>query len=211
MKLLKIRPNFLAILLVFSFLVTGCTPQDSVLNPTQDQSTIVASVVETVNAQNTQDAAQKPSPTLLPTATMIPPTATLVPPTETPTQTTQPTETPTEQPAYSALLLYVVSYPENKREYVGNESFNIALGFRNTGTVTWEAGTTVKLFSYTGEPTVQLEASISKSVPPGEKAEFNFWAFGSEWYGDHTFVFQLYSSQGFTIPGGYATFTYTSV
>jgi len=179
--------------------------------PTQDQSIIVAAVVKTINAQNTQAALLNPTSTPMPSETQVPPTPTSIPATQTPTVTFVPTETATQQPAYSATLLYVVSYPENKREYVGNERFGVALGFRNTGTVVWEAGTIVKLVSYTGEVTVQLEASINTSVPPGEKVEFDFWAFGSEWYGDHTFVFQLYNNQGLAIPGGYATFTYTSV
>ncbi len=200
---------FLSVLFSFSLLV-GCT-QTPLPVPTQDQSIIVAAVVETINAQNTRDALLHPTSTPLPTETQVQPTPTTIPATETPTITIVPSETATQQPAYSATLLYVVSYPENKREYVGNERFGIALGFRNIGTVTWQSGTNVKLVSYTGEVTVQLEASINQSVPPGEKVEFDFWAFGSEWYGDHTFVFQLYNNQGLAIPGGYATFTYTSV
>ena len=200
------------ILAIFSFFVLSrCSPQNQISLPTMDQSTIVAAVVETVNAQNTQDVYILPSETPLPTQTIIPPTATLIPATETPTQTPQPTETPTEQLAYSANLQYVAAYPEDKREYVGNERFGIAIGFFNSGTITWESGSVVRLVSYSGEPTVQLEAVIPRAVPPGDKVEFNFWAFGSEWYGDHTFIFQLYNSQGLSIPGGYATFTYTSV
>jgi hypothetical protein len=200
---------FLFVVLFFSHLV-GC-PQAPMPLPPQDQSTIVAAVVETINAQNTQDAQLNPTITPVPTETQVPPTPTSIPATETPTKTNVPSETATQQPAYSATLLYVVSYPENKREYVGNERFGIALGFRNTGTAAWEPGTNVKLVSYTAEVTVQLEASINQSVPPGEKVEFDFWAFGSEWYGDHTFIFQLYNNQGLGIPGGYATYTYTSV
>lgn len=199
-------------LAIFSFFVLSrCSPQNQISLPTMDQSTIVAAVVETVNAQNTQNAYLIPSETPLPTETIIPPTATLILSTETPTQTPQPTETPTEQLAYSAILQYVAAYPEDKREYVGNERFGIAIGFLNSGTITWESGSVVRLVSYSGEPTVQLEAVIPRAVPPGDKVEFNFWAFGSEWYGDHTFIFQLYNSQGLSIPGGYATFTYTSV
>lgn len=205
-----IRSNFF-LFVVFSFsLLVGCT-QAPLPVPTQDPSIIVAAVVETINVQNTQDALLNPTNTPFPTETLIPPTTTTIPATETSTVTIPPTETATQQPAYSATLIYVVSYPENKREYVGNERFGIALGFRNTGTLTWEPGTNVKLVSYTGEVTVQLETSIGQSVPPGEKVEFDFWAFGSEWYGDHTFIFQLYNNQGLAIPGGYATFTYTSV
>ncbi|MBE0687778.1 MAG: hypothetical protein IH585_17430 [Anaerolineaceae bacterium] len=203
------RKLFLFVVFSFSLLV-GCT-QAPMPVPTLDQSIIVAAVVETINAQNTQDTLLKPTNTPMPTETQVPPTSSPLPATETPRETILPSETATQQPAYSASLEYVVTYPENKREYVGNERFGIALGFRNTGTVVWEPGTNVKLVSYTGEVTVQLEASINTSVLPGDKVEFDFWAFGSEWYGDHTFVFQLYNNQGLAIPGGYATFTYTSV
>ncbi len=204
------RKFLILIVLIFSSLA-GCTSPTTVMVPTQDQAMIVDAVVKTINAQHTQAAFLNPTNTFVSTQTQLPATPTEVALTETPTITIQPTETATPQPAYSAALLYVVAYPENKREYVGNERFGIALGFENTGTVTWQAGTSVKLISFSGEVTVQLEVSIDKSVPPGEKVEFDFWAFGSEWYGDHTFGFQLYNEQGLAIPGGYATFTYTSV
>ena len=48
--------------------------------------------------------------------------------------------TPTQTALISAKLLYVVTYPEDKRSYVSNERFGIAIGFQNTGTVTWEPG-----------------------------------------------------------------------
>ena len=199
---------------ILSELLIGCTSQPIAIIPTLDQSQIVAEVVNTINAQNTMVATLQPTKTNLPTPsqTFVLSTPTLVPEKETPTFTMEdPTSTPTQESFYSASLQYVVSYPENKREYVGNESFNIAIGYLNSGTITWEAGSTVKLVSYIGEPTVQLEATIDRVVRPGEKIEFNFWAFGSEWYQDHTFIFQLYTAQGLAIPGGYATFTYTSV
>lgn len=204
------RKSVILVVLLFSFLAS-CTAPAPIPAPTQDQAVIVDAVVKTINAQHTQDAFLIPTNTLFPTETQVHATPSAIPTTESPTKTIQPTETATPRPAYSAKLLYVTSYPENKREYVGNERFGIALGFQNTGTVAWQAGTNVKLVSNSGEVTVQLEVSIDKSVPPGEKVEFDLWAFGSEWYGDHTFVFQLYNDQGLAIPGGYASFTYTSV
>ncbi len=207
----SIQRKFLILVVLLSSFLASCTAPTPIPAPTQDQAVIVAAVVKTINAQHTQDAFLNPTSTLLPTETQVPSTPTAIPPTKTPTITILPTETATPQPAYSANLLYVASYPENKREYVGNERFGIALGFQNTGTVAWQAGTNVKLVSNTGEVTVQLEVSIDKSVPPGEKVEFDLWAFGSEWYGDHTFIFQLYNEQGLAVPGGYASFTYTSV
>lgn len=204
------RKSLILLVLLFSFLA-GCAAPTPLPAPTQDQALIVAAVVETINTQHTQDALLNPTSTPLPTQTKIPPTSTSIPATKTPTVTQPPTETATTQLAYSATLVYVTAYPEDKREYVGNERFGIALGFRNDGTIAWQAGTSVKLVSFTGEVTVQLDTAIDHAVLPGEKVEFDLWAFGSEWYGDHTFVFQLYNDQGLAIPGGYATFTYTSV
>ena len=206
--------SFISLFLLSIFLgffASSCAPQPNTMPPEINQAEIIDAVVQTLNAQNTQVALLQPSNTPAPTQTPIPPSPTPVPNTPTVTITSEPTNTPTQEVAISASVVYVVSYPENKREYVGNESFGIALGFLNTGTTTWEAGSKVKLVSYNGEPTVQLETTVDKAVAPGERVEFNLWAFGSEWYGDHTFVFQLFTAQGLAIPGGYATFTYTSV
>ncbi|MDO9086937.1 MAG: hypothetical protein Q7U53_12095 [Anaerolineaceae bacterium] len=205
------RSNFLFFLLILGSVIAGCTSPVIPVLPTVDEGAIVAAVVETINAQNTTEAINNPSATPVPTETQPPPSPTPIPITETPTETAQPSETPTQITSVSAKLMYVVAYPEDKRSYVGNERFGIAIGFQNTGTVTWEPGSYVKLVSNNGEVTVQLEAFVTKAVAPGEKAEYDHWAYGSEWYGDHTFVFQLYNSQGLPISGGYATFTYTSV
>jgi hypothetical protein len=212
MKSLSLKKSkFLVFLLIFGSILAGCTSPAAPLVPTVDEGAIVAAVVETINVQNTTEALNNPSPTPKPTETQIPPSPTPIPATKTPTETAQPSATPTQITSISAKLMYVVAYPENKRSYVGNERFGIAIGFQNTGTITWEPGSYVKLVSNNGEITVQLEAFVNKAVAPGEKAEYDHWAYGSEWYGDHTFVFQLYNSQGLPISGGYASFTYTSV
>lgn len=210
-SLIFIQRKILFFLLLIGSISVACRPVSTPVIPTVDEGAIVAAVVETINAQNTIEALNNPSPTPFPTLTPLPPSPTPIPVTETPTVTSVPSETPTHTASISAKLLYVVAYPEDKRSYVGNERFGIAIGFQNTGTVTWEQGSYVKLISNTGEVTVQLEAFVNKAVASGEKAEYNHWAYGSEWYGDHTFVFQLYNSQGLPISGGYATFTYTSV
>ncbi|HET8707546.1 MAG TPA: hypothetical protein VFM46_14670, partial [Pseudomonadales bacterium] len=114
------------------------------------------------------------------------------------------------QPAVSAQALYTTTTPENKREYIPNEKFTLALGFKNTGTVAWAAGSKVKLVSYKGEVTVNPEVTTDKAVAPGDKVEFDLWAFGSETLGQHTWYFQLYSSQGVPVPGGAIAFSYTS-
>lgn len=196
--------------LISLILLSACSSPTPSPAATIDQSSIVAAVVETINAQSTSEAVLHPSATPLPTATPIPPTATLQPATEVPTATL-PLDTATPEFSLSARLAYVTAYPEDKRIYIPNERFSIAIGFENTGTLTWDSGTTIKLISFKGEVTVQTTLTIDKAVRPGEKMEYDLWAFGSETLGDHTFNFQLYTSQGLAIPGGFASFSYTSV
>jgi len=193
---------------IISSLLAGCTSPSPTSAPTLDQAVIVAAAVETISAQLTDTAIRNPSPTPLPTQTPVPPTVTPLPPTETPAITAEPTQAPTQAAALSAKLRYVTTFPEDKRIYIPNEEYGLALGFENTGTVIWEAGSYVKLMSFKGEVTVQTQLSIDKAVAPGERVEFALWAFGSETLGDHSFVYQLFTSQGLAIPGGYATYAY---
>lgn len=178
--------------------------------PTTDPATYVAAAVETISVQMTEQALLNPTATPEPSATPEP-TATPIPPTPTVVADT-PTASPTDTPQYTnaAAVQYVTTWPENKREYVPNETYSLAIGFKNTGTVTWEPGYTLKLVDFKGEITCQPEASIDRAVEPGEKAEFAFWAFGSEMLGEHTWYFQLYNSAGIPVPGGSAAYTYTS-
>ncbi|MHB8135580.1 MAG: hypothetical protein ACYDH1_15320 [Anaerolineaceae bacterium] len=196
--------------LIISNLIIACTSATPSVVPTLDQAVIVAAAVETISAQMTDTAIRNPSPTPLPTQTPIPPTATPLPPTETPANTQEPTLAPTQATALSAKLRYVTTFPEDKRIYIPNEEYGLALGFENTGTIIWEAGSYVKLMSFKGEVTVQTQLSVDKAVAPGERVEFALWAFGSETLGDHSFVYQLFTSQGLAIPGGYATYAYKS-
>jgi len=199
--------KFLLILLLAGSLLAGCS--QPTLSPTQNPATQVAAVVETLHAQLTETALHNPTATPQPTATALP-TATPLPPTLTPTITISPTITLTNPPPLSAQFLYAVTFPENKHEYIPNEKFGLAIGYLNTGTMTWDAGYRLKLVSFKGEVTVQKEAELGKSIAPGKKVEFDLWAFGSETLGQHIWYFQLYSSQGVAIPGGAAVFSYTA-
>ena len=204
--------KFLLMLLLASSLLAGCgTPATATPVPTLDQTTLVAAAVKTISAQITEEALRNPSPTPIPTETLVPPTATPLPPTETPAPTLPPTETPTQVVALSAQFLYAATYPENKREYVPNYKFGLAMGFKNTGTITWEPGYRFKLVSHKGEITVQPEVELGQSIAPGQKVEFNLWAFGPEMLGDHVWVFQLYTSQGVPVPGGVGVFSYKAI
>ncbi len=198
------------ILLILLMFLCACSSLNPTPVPTADQQSVVAAVVETINAQSTSEAIMHPSVTPFPTATPLPPTATTLPATEIPTATV-PLDTPTPEFTLSAQLAYVTAYPEDKRIYIPNERYSIAIGFKNTGTLTWEAGSTIKLISFKGEVTVATTLTVDKAVRPGEKMEYDLWAFGSETLGDHTFNFQLYTSDGLAIPGGFASFSYTSV
>ncbi len=203
------RTWFAASLLIVSVVLFGCTPQATPPVPTVDENAIVAAAVETLAAQMTSEAINNPSPTPLPTSTPVP-SATPLPPTESPAATLAPTQAPTQAAALSAQFVYVVTFPENKRIYVPNEEYGVALGFENTGTIVWNSGYYVKLVDYKGEVTIQTQLAVDKSAKPGERIEFDLWAFGSETLGQHTFVYQLYTETGIAVPGGVGVYTYTS-
>lgn len=186
--------------------------------PTMDPATVVAAAVSTISAQMTEQALLNPTATPLPTNTPVPPTATPLPPTPTlepaaATQQAQPTALPADAPVggLSAKFLYSATYPGNKREYLPNETFSLAMGFQNNGTASWEPGSMLQITGFVGEVTVQQDAKLEKGVAPGEKAEFNLWAFGSETITTHTWYFQIVQPSGGVIPGGYGSFTYTSI
>lgn len=200
------------LIVMIGTLLTACSPAAApVPAPTQDSSTLVAAAVKTLSAQITAEAQAHPSATPVPPSPTPSPTVTLVPATATPavpTETASPTATTV--PALSSQALYTTTTPENKREYIPNERFTLALGFKNTGSVGWPSGTTVKLVSYKGEVTVNPQVTTDKSVAPGDKVEFDLWAFGSETLGQHIWYFQIYTPQGVPIPGGAIAFSYTS-
>lgn len=207
--------RFLLIVMILSTLLAGCTPAAPTPAPTIDTSNLIAAAVETISAQQTREALLNPTNTPQPTATQ-PPTATNTPnlPSATPTLAVTLTPVPptnTPAPAISALAQYQATYPVNKREYLPNEKFSLAIGFKNTGSVAWDSSYTLKIVSFVGEVTVQQEAVLGKTVNPGEKGEFNMWAFGSETITQHTWYFQMYTSSGLPVPGGYSGFTYQSI
>ncbi|OJX43958.1 MAG: hypothetical protein BGO78_03065 [Chloroflexi bacterium 44-23] len=209
-KLISTYGRLFAVLLFILILLNACNAPSAPISPTLDQAAVVAAAVETLRSEMTSEALLNPTVTPQPTATSQPPTSTPIPPTEIPTATTI-ADTATPVVSLSAKLLYVTTWPENKRIYVPNEIYGLAIGFENNGTLTWDAGSTIKLASFKGEATVQLELTVDKAVKPGEKIEYGLWTFGSETLGEHTFNFQVYTSQGIPIPGGWASYTYTSV
>ncbi len=208
----SITGRLLITLCLVAVLAAGCaSPTPPPPLPTIDPATYVAAAVETLSAQITEEALRNPTDTPVPpTDTPVPPTSTPELPTLTPTLAISLTPTATQPPPLSSQFLYATTYPENKREYVPNEKFGLALGFINNGSITWEPGYRLKLVNFEGEVTVAPEAELGQAIAPGQKAEFNLWAFGSETLGQHTWYFQLYSSQGVPVPGGFAYFSYVS-
>ncbi len=216
MKRIFSTASHILLLAVLLASITGCgaaapVPSQPTLDPTQVMEDARATVV----AEITEDARLHPSATPtatqtpLPTSTPLPsatPTVTL---TATPsiTDTPAPTFTPTALPL-SSKFLYAVTYPENKNRYPSNEKFGLALGFLNTGSIDWNSSYTIRLTGFEGEVTVQTEATLGRSVKPGEKGEWNLWAYGSEMMGKHVFYFQIYTDTGAAIDGGFGYFTY---
>lgn len=197
-------------------LLAGCSGAPTpVVTPMPNQETVIAFAVQTLSVQMTQEAIANPSPTAVPPTNTPEPTATAteIPATPTqalPTNTLAPTAT--SQPAVSAKFLTASTYPENKYVYTPNERFGLAIRFMNNGTTTWGPGSKLTLSGFEGVEgdtvTVQKEATIDRAIAPGEVAEFDLWAFGSETLGQHVWYFQLSSATGGPIPGGYASFSY---
>lgn len=198
--------HIILFMLLVALILAACTSSPSTPAPTPDLNLLVQLVaqraVETVQAQMTQEALAHPSPTPAPTDTPLP-SPTLPPPTSmVPTATQQPIGDRAE-------FLYAVTYPENRTVFVPNEAINIAWGLKNVGTVTWSPDYVLRYVG--GEAfTARYEIPLGKVVAPGEKAEFNFGAFGSEELGKHTTYWQLYNPYGAPVPGGYVSFTYIS-
>ena len=203
----------LAALLIGS-LLSGCSglaPAQPTAVPTIDQQKLLEMAVQTLGAQMTADALANPSatPTPQPTATFTQ-TPTITPIPATPTLATPPTSTATLAPPLSAQALYAVDYPKYTQRYVPNEEFSLAIGYLNNGSITWEPGSKIKVIKCSGDCEVQLEADLGNRVGPGEKYEFNLWAFGSETLGKHTWTFQLFSAGGAAVPGSIISFYYES-
>jgi hypothetical protein len=211
-----ITARFLLASILIAGLLGGCagtTPAPWTPVPTDDPATVVAAAVATLGMKMTEEALRNPTATLEPSATPEP-TKTPLPPTPEPTVAeVSPTPAPptaTTAPALSAQVLYMTTYPENRRDYVPNERFSLAIGVRNTGTITWEPGMKVKVVKIEGEITVAPEAVFNSEVAPGGKAEFDLWAFGSEMLGEHAWHFQVYTKDDIAVPGGYTVFRYES-
>lgn len=200
--------------LLIGILLTSCsglTPAQPTAAPTLDEQKLLQMAVQTLSAQMTADALANPTatPTPQPTATFTA-TPTITPIPATPTLATPPTSTATLPPPLSAQALYAVDYPKYTQKYVPNEEFSLAVGYLNNGSIAWEPGSRLKVIKCSADCEVQLEAELDHRVGPGEKYEFNLWAFGSETLGKHTWTFQLFAASGGAVPGSIISFYYES-
>ncbi len=220
MKFLRpIAGGLITVIVLTSSLLAGCSPAARATSqPTQDPATLAAATASALNSQMTEQALNNPSPTptltatTAPTDTPVPPTATFTTtPTATPAEPTlTPTATATTAPAISAKFLSAGAFPQNKTLRVPNEKFSLAIRYLNTGTSAWGPGYRLKLVGFKGVATVQLEAELGQTIAPGQPVEFDLWAFGSETLGLHIWYFQLFTPQGIPVPGGAASYSYTS-
>ena len=190
------RFSFLFLLLT-SLVLAGCSVFQPA-EPTSDPQVVMLSIVQTMQADLTRTALALPTETDIPTETPVP-SPTLSP---TPAFTATPSITPTpELPALKAEFLYAATYPENKTQYVPNEAFGLALGFKNIGSLAWVPGYKILITNQYSDFTGWPEASMNKYVATGEKVEFNIAGFGSEGLGMHTWIYQLYTDTGVPSPG----------
>jgi hypothetical protein len=210
------RPSILLFGLFCSLFLTSCANQGKSPVPTQANPTptLVQSAVTLTNVPlptATPSLPPTPSFTPLPSATLtMAPSATTVS-----TQTAlppTPTITKTKSLPFSAQVLRVWSY-QNKKEYVSNEGFLLAVYLKNTGTESWGPGYQLR---YTGQTndgfiTVQPVVDLTVIVPPGGKVEFDMWAFASETLGPDTWFFSLFDEKGKIIPGSQADFSLIAI
>jgi len=189
-----------------SFILSACSafvPAE----PTPDPAVLQENARGTVVAEMTAEAQANPTAvfTLPPTYTPYPTYTAVVIPTETPTP--GPTATPLPS-GNQAKFLYANTYPENKREFRPNETFNIAFGFQNVGEVTWDPSYAL-VFVGGDQFTAVTAIPLGRYVEPGEKCEFNLGTFGSEDIRLHTTYWALITGPGEVVEGGSAYFSYT--
>ena len=204
----KIKPLKTVVLLVAVLALTACSAAPVVeVAPTMDPDEVVELAIATLSARMTAEALANP------TATEVPPTATSVPTkTTVPTATVppEPTASPTAEYSNRAEWIYTSTFPENRREFRPNESFNIAWGLKNVGNVAWHPE--YRLIWVGGDHFTDVnEIPLGKAVAPGESCQFTLGAFGSEDMNPHTTFWQLVDQSGYIVPGGSVSFTYQPI
>lgn len=188
------------------------------VEPTVDANVIYTQAAQTVEAQLTLTAAAQPTatatpePTATPEATATPelPTATptldptalaltplsgsptaavLVPP----TQAAAPTQESGPKPGDNATFLYNV--PGDGTKFTPREEFLFAVGWKNSGTTTWNSNYGMV---YLGGTLIATYTSIKmdKDVKPGEKYEFNMRMYAPEKPGKYITRWKLVNPQG---------------
>ena len=187
-------------------------PTNTLIPPTPTMTdTALPSATSTLQPTSTFTPLPSATFTLLPSATFtLVPTATTVP-----TSTRKPptaTKVPTSPLPLSAQVLKVWTY-QNKNTFIANEGFLLAVYMKNTGKSTWDLGFQLRYTGQTdgGDITVQPVVNIPKEVKPGDKVEFDMWAFGSEKLGPNTMFFSLFDGNNKVVPGSQAEYSYTAL
>ncbi len=198
------------------------------VEPTVDANVIYTQAAQTVEAQLTLTAAAQPTATATleptatpdPTATPEPPTATptldltaaaltqvsgsptaavLVPPTQ-----AAPTQESGPKPGDNATFLYNV--PADGKKLAPKEEFLFAVGWKNSGTTTWNSSYGMVYLGGT-LTTTYTSIKMEKDVKPGEKYEFNMRMYAPEKPGKYITRWKLVNPQGVYMNEFYFQFT----
>jgi hypothetical protein len=139
-------------LLAALLLLSACAPGQATLSPQDVQSTIAASVAQTVQAQNAQAGSGQPAAEA-PTATFTPSPFPTLTPLATSTTVVVPTSSGgssggsgSTTPQY-ACDPDVQKRPKDNSVYKPGDTFDIKFTIENTGTATWAAGYDLVYFS----------------------------------------------------------------
>lgn len=207
----QFRTLSIVLLTMLLFPLAGCAAPVPPATSTPDTVLLTQSAEQTAAVAQTQEALAHPSATLTATNTPLPTKTSTR--TRIPTRTLTPTATVTitpEMPLAKFLSAGVFAPERNRREFVPNELFSVAINFKNIGNIEWTPGYALSLSYAKGEFTGTRYLELGRFVKPGESCEFDIAGFGSEELGPHVWVYQLYSDRGMPVKGGVAVFYYTS-
>jgi hypothetical protein len=126
---------------------------------------IATSVVQTVEARDTEQAAQRPTETMTPTSATVAPSAT-----QAPTSTPQPVDS-NGKPCYAAVFLADVTIPDGKL-VAPSQAFTKTWRIQNAGNCVWDKTYSVGLDSGNEMGTV-VKVPLSSSVYPGQNVDLS--------------------------------------
>ncbi len=219
------RTTIWTILGLLSLLLAACLPDTSEETPTStaDPNTVSTTIAQTVEAELTQVAAQKPSATLAPTNTSAPSPTEAPTEAEAPTEPAELTEPPTETPAPTATLAEVAAETENHAEFVADltipdgtivvagDPFTKTWRLLNIGSETW---TTDYTYVFVNGDRMEGQAiNLPHEVPPGGSIDISIGMLAPPDPGNYTGYWQFADEEGtvFGIGTGAALAIYVAV